>query len=129
MTNPTPGHKPARRILCISFSPITTDARVLRQLQVLSEFGDITTAGYGPAPQFSTNHVEISSAAKSLPETLSGVARLALRMHRKVQLTAPAEKACGFCDFLPVCGPNQERRARRKSREQIGDLIELRGRR
>ena len=42
---------------------------------------------------------------------------------------APAEKACGFCDFLPVCGPNQERRARRKSREQIADLIELRGRR
>ena len=41
---------------------------------------------------------------------------------------APAEKACSFCDFLPVCGPNQERRARRKSREQIADLIELRGR-
>jgi ATP-dependent helicase/nuclease subunit B len=41
---------------------------------------------------------------------------------------APAEKACAFCDFLPVCGPNQERRARRKSREQVADLIELRGR-
>jgi CRISPR/Cas system-associated exonuclease Cas4 (RecB family) len=39
---------------------------------------------------------------------------------------APAEKACGFCDFLPVCGPNQERRARRKSREEIADLIALR---
>src|SRR6478609_6987437 len=24
---------------------------------------------------------------------------------------APAEKACSFCDFLPVCGPEQERRA------------------
>jgi CRISPR/Cas system-associated exonuclease Cas4 (RecB family) len=41
---------------------------------------------------------------------------------------APAEKACRFCDFLPVCGPNQERRARRKSHEQIADLLELRGR-
>jgi hypothetical protein len=41
---------------------------------------------------------------------------------------APAEKACAFCDFLPVCGPNQERRARRKSREQIADLLELRRR-
>jgi len=41
---------------------------------------------------------------------------------------APAEKACSFCDFLPVCGPNQERRARRKSREQIADLMELRNR-
>ncbi len=42
---------------------------------------------------------------------------------------APAERACAFCDFLPVCGPDQERRARRKAREQIADLIELRGRR
>jgi ATP-dependent helicase/nuclease subunit B len=41
---------------------------------------------------------------------------------------APAEKACTFCDFLAVCGPNQERRARRKSREQIADLLALRGR-
>ena len=41
---------------------------------------------------------------------------------------APAERACTFCDFLPVCGPNQERRARRKSRDQIADLLELRGR-
>src|SRR5262245_9226451 len=40
---------------------------------------------------------------------------------------APAERACSFCDFLPVCGPNQERRARRKSREQIADLLQLRG--
>ena len=54
------------------------------------------------------------------------------RSDRAVELgmlpPAPAEKACAFCDFLPVCGPNQERRARRKSREQLADLIELRGR-
>ena len=41
---------------------------------------------------------------------------------------APAERACAFCDFISVCGPNQERRARRKSRDQIADLMELRGR-
>jgi ATP-dependent helicase/nuclease subunit B len=41
---------------------------------------------------------------------------------------APAEKACAICDFLPVCGPNQERRARRKAHEQIADLMELRRR-
>ena len=39
---------------------------------------------------------------------------------------APAEKACWMCDFLPVCGPDQERRADRKSPNQIGDLLELR---
>jgi CRISPR/Cas system-associated exonuclease Cas4 (RecB family) len=42
---------------------------------------------------------------------------------------APAEKACRFCNFLTVCGPHQERRARRKSAEQIADLVELRRRR
>jgi len=41
---------------------------------------------------------------------------------------APAERACAFCDFISVCGPNQERRARRKSRDQIADLMELKGR-
>jgi CRISPR/Cas system-associated exonuclease Cas4 (RecB family) len=41
---------------------------------------------------------------------------------------APAEKACAICDFLTVCGPHQERRARRKSAEQIADLMELRRR-
>ena len=41
---------------------------------------------------------------------------------------APAEKACTFCDFLPVCGPDQERRARRKSHKEIADLLDLRGR-
>ena len=41
---------------------------------------------------------------------------------------APTEKACSFCDFISVCGPNQERRARRKAREQIMDLFELRAR-
>jgi hypothetical protein len=41
---------------------------------------------------------------------------------------APAEKACRYCDFLSVCGPNQERRANRKSKQLIADLIDLRGR-
>jgi hypothetical protein len=40
---------------------------------------------------------------------------------------APAE-ACRYCDFLTVCGPEQETRARRKSKQQIADLLELRGR-
>jgi CRISPR/Cas system-associated exonuclease Cas4 (RecB family) len=40
---------------------------------------------------------------------------------------APAERACRFCDFLTVCGPEQERRAKRKSKQQIADLLALRG--
>jgi CRISPR/Cas system-associated exonuclease Cas4 (RecB family) len=40
---------------------------------------------------------------------------------------APAERACRYCDFLTVCGPEQERRATRKSKQQIADLLSLRG--
>jgi hypothetical protein len=41
---------------------------------------------------------------------------------------APNEHACAWCDFLTVCGPEQERRASRKSKKEIADLIELRHR-
>jgi ATP-dependent helicase/nuclease subunit B len=40
---------------------------------------------------------------------------------------APAEKACAWCDFRPVCGPTAERRVGRyKSHEPLADLLELR---
>jgi CRISPR/Cas system-associated exonuclease Cas4 (RecB family) len=40
---------------------------------------------------------------------------------------APAEHACAWCDFRPVCGPNAERRIGRcKSQEPLADLIALR---
>jgi CRISPR/Cas system-associated exonuclease Cas4 (RecB family) len=41
---------------------------------------------------------------------------------------APNERACQWCDFLPVCGPEQERRANKKPKKEIADLIELRAR-
>jgi CRISPR/Cas system-associated exonuclease Cas4 (RecB family) len=40
---------------------------------------------------------------------------------------APAEKACTWCDFRPVCGPTAERRIGRfKAHEPLEDLLELR---
>jgi hypothetical protein len=40
---------------------------------------------------------------------------------------APAEKACSWCDFLAVCGPNAERRVSRfKAQEPLADLLDLR---
>jgi ATP-dependent helicase/nuclease subunit B len=41
---------------------------------------------------------------------------------------APADRACGFCDFLTVCGPDRERAARKKTPTQIADLLDLRER-
>lgn len=81
------------RILCISFSPIHADSRVLRQLEVLRQHGEVTTVGYGPAPEGVAQHIRVPDGASSLPETVLGVARLGLRLHNAVELTAPGEKA------------------------------------
>ena len=35
---------------------------------------------------------------------------------------APAPRACTWCDFLPVCGPDEPRRVANKSPEKLGDL-------
>jgi len=39
---------------------------------------------------------------------------------------APQSGACGMCDYLPVCGPNEERRTARKQREPLEALQDLR---
>ena len=84
---------PPKRILCVSFSPIHADSRVLRQLGVLVGHGEVTTVGYGPAPHGVAHHIEVPENSSSLPETPVGVAKLALRLHTSVELTSPGEKA------------------------------------
>jgi ATP-dependent helicase/nuclease subunit B len=85
-----------------------------------ARFSYCTTAG-----GFSEHNVPINERSRRMGiEALEIIDRA---VERGMLPPAPAEKACSFCDFLPVCGPNQERRARRKSREQIADLMELRG--
>jgi hypothetical protein len=41
---------------------------------------------------------------------------------------APGERSCTWCDFLPVCGPDQPRRVANKAPEKLGDLDALRER-
>jgi ATP-dependent helicase/nuclease subunit B len=86
-----------------------------------ARFSYCTTAG-----GFTEHQVPINERTRGM-----GIEALEI-IDRAVELgmlpPAPAERACSFCDFLPVCGPNQERRARRKSRDQIADLLELRNR-
>jgi glycosyltransferase involved in cell wall biosynthesis len=93
MTPTAPGRRERARILCVSFSPIYADSRVLRQLEVLRTHGEVTTVGYGLAPDGVATHIEVPENAASLPQTPLGVARLALRRHKAVELTAPGEKA------------------------------------
>ena len=83
----------SRRILCVSFSPIHADSRVLRQIDVLREHGEVTTVGYGPAPEGVARHIRVPDDAASLPQTPLGVLRLAVRAHESVELKSPGEKA------------------------------------
>lgn len=41
-------------------------------------------------------------------------------------VAAPAERACAWCDFRSVCGPNEEGRAARKAHDRVADLEALR---
>lgn len=78
------------RILCISFSDIVADSRVLRQLDVLADFGDVTTLSYGARPARAQDHIEIERSLPSLPQTPLGVLNLAVRRYSAVELQAPA---------------------------------------
>lgn len=78
------------RILCISLSLITSDARVLRQIALLSEFGEVTTIGFGERPPGATEHISVPRDLKTLPQTIPGVLRLALRRWGRSEVAAPA---------------------------------------
>lgn len=77
------------RILVLSFSPIASDARVLRHVDVLNELGAVTTCGFGPAPSAAHEHIEVTTSA-SLPQTPGGVALLAARRWAAAEFAAPA---------------------------------------
>ncbi|WP_167131322.1 glycosyltransferase family 4 protein [Paramicrobacterium chengjingii] len=91
------------RILCISLSPIERDARVLRQISVLAEYGDVVTVGYGDTPAGATEHISVPSDLPSLPQDPIGVLKLATRQFRRAELSAPgirfAKKALAGASF------------------------------
>lgn len=74
----------------ISLSPIHRDARVLRQLSVVSEYGHVTTVGYGPKPEGSDEHLQVPDGLSTLPQNPLGVLKLGLRRLRSAELSAPA---------------------------------------
>lgn len=52
-------------VLVLSFSPIASDARVLKQIDLLRTDHTVTTCGFGPAPEGVARHVEIPTTAAS----------------------------------------------------------------
>lgn len=56
---------PSPRLLILSFSTIASDARVRKQVELFRGSYEVTTCGFGPAPEGVAEHVEI-------PQGLSG---------------------------------------------------------
>lgn len=50
---------PRPRVLILSFSRIVSDARLLKQLEVLHDEFDLVTAGYGPTPAGVVDHLTL----------------------------------------------------------------------
>lgn len=53
-------------VLVLSFSPIASDARVLKQIALLREQHSVTSCGYGPAPEGVVEHLEIPANAATV---------------------------------------------------------------
>lgn len=81
------------QILVISFSDISVDSRVLREISVVEKHGHVTTLGYGPKPRYGHVHLQVPDKDKSLPQTIPGVLKLGLRLHKAAALAAPGNKA------------------------------------
>ena len=102
---------------------------VLYSLAVQQALGATVTSGrlfYCTAPGGFTDHeIPINEA-----NSRSGLEALEI-VDRAVELgflpAAPAEGACTWCDFRPVCGPYEQKRVANKSPEKLGDLLALRG--
>ncbi|GAA2235041.1 glycosyltransferase family 4 protein [Rarobacter faecitabidus] len=56
-----------KKLLILSFSPIASDARVLKQVRGLSSDFDVTTCGYGDAPAGVAEHLQIPSSTPNRP--------------------------------------------------------------
>lgn len=70
-----------KRALVISFSPIATDPRVMRQLRALQGRFDLTVAGFGPAPAGAFAFHDIAAAPASLPAKLLKAASLSTGLY------------------------------------------------
>lgn len=68
-------------LLILSFSPIRSDPRVLKQVELFKGKYRVTTCGYGEAPEGVDHHFELPRDAKGWPSDKLG---LALRRYERV---------------------------------------------
>lgn len=72
---------PKKTVLVVSFSDISRDSRVLRQISALAPFFKVATAGYGPSPSLSSYHLQLFSRKGLIPKFVAALF-LVLRFHQ-----------------------------------------------
>lgn len=84
------------RLLILSFSNLSTDARLLRQIDAFSSSYDVVTAGWGPVPKGSMQHIVLpqppTGRARKLRMLIES-ALLRLRAYRLIHATSPLHRA------------------------------------
>jgi RecB family exonuclease len=77
------------------------------------------------AGEYTAVEVPLDGAARGSVKLLSQT--LSDAISRGFLPAAPREKECARCDYLPVCGPSEEQRLKRKPKEELSALVQLRG--
>ncbi len=77
-----------RRVLVLSFSPIASDARVLKQVELLRDRYAVTTCGSGPAPGGVVRYIELLTTSVALDGRL-----ITLRAYTRAYWAMPAVAA------------------------------------
>jgi hypothetical protein len=85
MTSPT--------MLIISFSPIASDARVLKQVRGFADDYRVTTCGFGPSPDPRVEHIELRAGPVSQMNRLLDEALVRVHWFRAAYWTGPTVRA------------------------------------
>lgn len=75
--------KPKPKVLILSFSPLARDPRVLRQIDLVKEFAEVVTCGFGPAPREEIKHIEVPARFEGAPWRSDRKALAALLMAKR----------------------------------------------
>src|SRR5207245_5546347 len=73
---------------------------------------------------YAARTVPLDRVARSAAATLADVLEGSLK--DGFLPAAPRDGACEWCDFLAICGPNEERRAGRKTQDRLEQIARLR---
>ncbi len=87
---------PRKRLLIISFSPIASDARVLKQVRLFAGSYDVTTCGFGPKPHPDVHHIELRPPTAPASARRARVRGLVTEALKTVRLYRAAYYRNGF---------------------------------